>query len=325
MILTLVQHKDGIIDEVSLELLTLAKQLNQKLSTKIASVILGDNTEALSKLLSQKAIDEVITISAPELKTYSPDTYAFALTKLIREKNPKAFLFSHTPLGCDITPKLAASLGAGAIASCNGVEFEGINPIFIRSVYNGKLQAKVALNSTPLLLTVERGAFKKDEETGNAPTTAFACDFSGIKSRYKSLRFYEAQKASVDITKAKIIVSGGRGLGKKENFELIKNLAEILGGEYAASRPVVDNEWTERDRQVGSSGKIVSPNLYIACGISGAIQHMAGMKKSNVIVAINKDSEAPIFSIATYGIVGDLFKVIPVMIEEIKKLKSSVP
>ena len=147
------------------------------------------------------------------------------------------------------------------------------------------------------------------------------CESSPIQRRYKSLGFKEAPKTSVDISKAKIIVSGGRGVGKKENFQLIKDLAQALGAEYAASRPVADNEWVERDRQVGSSGKVVSPSLYIACGISGAIQHIAGMKKSSVIVAINKDPEAPIFNIATYGIVGDLFKVLPVMIEEARKLK----
>jgi len=321
MILTLVEHRNGKVDEVSLELLTFAKKLNQKLNTKIGAVIFSHQAKELASTLTQLSIDEVLVAEAPAFQAYTPELYTDVLKKLVQSKNSKAFLFPHTPLGTDIAPKLAASLNVGALAGCTGFEFEGDKPIFTRPVYNGKLQAKVSLESSPLILTMERGAFKKFEEKGQATLTSLPCDVSHIKPRYKSLGFKEAQKTSVDITKAKIIVSGGRGIGKKENFQLIKDLAQILGAEYAASRPVVDNEWVERDRQVGSSGKVVSPTLYIACGISGAIQHIAGMKKSSVIVAINKDPEAPIFNVATYGIVGDLFKVLPVMIEEARKLK----
>ncbi|MBI3019352.1 MAG: electron transfer flavoprotein subunit alpha/FixB family protein [Deltaproteobacteria bacterium] len=321
MILTLVEHRNGKVDEVSLELLTFAKKLNQKLNTKIGAVILSHQTKECASTFTQLAIDEVIVAEAPAFQTYTPELYADVLKKLVQSKNPKAFLFPHTPLGTDLAPKLAASLNGGALAECTGFEFESEKPVFTRPVYNGKLQAKVTLESSPLILTMERGAFKKYEEKGQATLIPIACDVSHIQPRYKSLGFREAQKTSVDITKAKIIVSGGRGIGKKENFQLIKDLAQALGAEYAASRPVVDNEWAERDRQVGSSGKVVSPTLYIACGISGAIQHIAGMKKSSVIVAINKDPEAPIFNIATYGIVGDLFKILPIMIEEARKLK----
>ncbi len=321
MILTLVEHRNGKVDEVSLELLTFAKKLNQKLNTKIGAVILSNQAKELSSIFTGLAIDEVFVAEAPAFQTYTPQLYADVLKKLVQTKNSKAFLFPHTPLGTDIAPKLAASLKVGALAGCTGCEFEGDKPVFTRPVYNGKLQAKVILESSPLILTMERGAFKKYEEKGQAALSSIPCDISHIEPRYKSLGFKEAQKTSVDITKAKIIVSGGRGIGKKENFQLIKDLAQALGAEYAASRPVVDNEWVERDRQVGSSGKVVSPSLYIACGISGAIQHIAGMKKSSVIVAINKDPDAPIFNVATYGIVGDLFKVLPIMIEEARKLK----
>ncbi|MBI3017416.1 MAG: electron transfer flavoprotein subunit alpha/FixB family protein [Deltaproteobacteria bacterium] len=326
MILTLVEHRNGKVDEVSLELLTFAKKLNQKLNTKIGAVILSHQAKELAAAFTTLAIDEVIVAESPAFQNYTPELYADVLKKLVQSKNAKAFLFPHTPLGTDIAPKLAASLKVGALAGCTGFEFESDKPVFTRPVYNGKLQAKVTLESSPLILTMERGAFKKYEEKGQSIITPIAYDVSHIQGsptqpRYKSLGFREAQKTSVDITKAKIIVSGGRGVGKKENFQLIKDLAQALGAEYAASRPVVDNEWVERDRQVGSSGKVVSPTLYIACGISGAIQHIAGMKKSSVIVAINKDPEAPIFNVATYGIVGDLFKILPIMIEEARKLK----
>lgn len=322
MILTLVEHKNGKVDDISYELLTFAKKLNEKFFVKVGAVILSDQTPPLAKEVSQRAFDEVITMDAPQLASYSPDMHAAALKKLIIEKKPKAFLFPYTPLGCDIAPKIAMAFGVGAVSSCSGFEFEGDKPIFVKPVFNGKLFAKVSLGSSPLIISMERGAFQKCEETGSAPIHPFPCHLFNEKIRYKSLGFKEAPKTAVDLTKAKMIVSGGRGVGKKENFKLIKDLAEALGAEYAASRPVVDNEWVERDRQVGSSGKVVAPALYIACGISGAIQHLSGMKKSGIIVAINKDSEAPIFNAATYGIVGDLFKVIPTMIEEIKKLKS---
>ncbi len=322
MILTLSEHKNGKLDEVSFELLSFANKLSAPLQSKIFSVVLSDQPQPLAQSLSQRAIDGVFTLESPHFKTYSPDATALALKKLVSEKKPKALLFPHTPWGADIAPKLAASLRVSALSATQGCDIEGGKLIFRRPVYNGKLQAKVTLNTSPLIITMERGAFPKFEEKGNSVIEPFACDLSELKIRYQSLGFKEAPRASVDLTKAKIIVSGGRGLGKKENFHLIKELAEALGGEYAASRPVVDNEWVDRDRQVGSSGKVVSPSLYIACGISGAIQHLAGMKKSSVIVAINKDADAPIFSVATYGIVGDLLKALPVMIEEAKKLKA---
>lgn len=323
MILTIAETKsNGTLDEVSFELLSFAKAMSQPLASPVAAVIMGETSGPMAEQLSKKAIEEVYAIQAKELKTYSPDFYAEALLKLISEKKPKAILFPHTPFGTDLAPKIAARLNVGAVAGCNGMEIDGKNLLFIKPVFNGKLLSKVRLDSNPLILTMERGAYKKLEDSGNAKVIPFECALSHVQPRTKSLGTREAQKSSVDITKAKIIVSGGRGIGKKENFQIIKDLAQALGGEYAASRPVVDNEWTERDRQVGSSGKSVSPTLYVACGISGAIQHLAGMKKSSVIVAINKDPEAPIFNVATYGIVGDLFKVIPAMIDEIKKIKN---
>ena len=323
MILVITEHRKGQLDDVSLELLSAAKKLNQTLNTKIAAVVLGHSLNPMVQALSQKAIDEIIVIESPELSSYIPHLYAAPLKKLVSERQPKAILFPYTPFGADLAPMIAASLRVGLISSCSGFYLAGTDLVFTKPVYNGKLQAHLTLPRTPLLISMERGSFPKIQESGTASITSFAYDFSQEKKRYHSLGFREAQKGATDLTKAKIIVSGGRGVGKKENFQIIKDLATALGAEYAASRPVVDNEWVEKDRQVGSSGKIVTPNLYIACGISGAIQHLAGMKKSNIIVAINKDPEAPIFNVATYGIVGDLFKVIPAMIEEIKHVKST--
>ncbi|MBI4040445.1 MAG: electron transfer flavoprotein subunit alpha/FixB family protein [Deltaproteobacteria bacterium] len=319
MILAVCELKNGKLDDVSFELLQAAKLLNQKMSAKVAAVVLSDHPQELSKTLSEFAIDQIYEISHPSFKTYDPEFYTTALEDLYKQKKAKAFLLPYTPWGADLAPKLAARLQCGAVAGCQKIEFEKGEPVFTRPVYNGKMLARVRLTSSPLIITVERGAFKKLEDKGSASIESVTVKLDHLKPTYKVLGQKTAEKVSVDLTKAKIIVSGGRGLGKKENFKLIQDLANALGGEYAASRPVVDNEWTDRDRQVGSSGKVVTPELYIACGISGAIQHLAGMKKSKVIVAINKDPEAPIFNVATYGIVGDLFKVIPALIQNLKK------
>lgn len=321
MILIIAEHKNGKIDEITLELLAFAKKINQKKSDKICVAILAHQTDRFVKDFSNKAFDEMFILNAPQLENYSPDMYATALKKLVSDIKPNVMLFPYTPFGADLAPKIAALFRVPAISSCSGFEFIGDKLIFLKPVYNGKLLAKISLECSPCVISVERGTYPKFEEKGNPLVHTFPCDLSNERTRYQSLGVKAAPKATIDLTKAKTIVSGGRGIGKKENFKIIKDLAQALGAEYAASRPVVDNEWVERDRQVGSSGKIVSPNLYIACGISGAIQHIAGMKKANVVVAINKDPEAPIFNIATYGIVGDLFKVIPAMIEEVKNLK----
>ena len=319
MITVVTELKNGKLDDISLELLTAAKTLTQKIGSKVQAIVLGDHVEEAAKVLSTYAIDTVLTLQNEKLKNYVPDNYAAALKQLIEKEKPKALLFPHTPMGYDLAPKISASMGLGAVSAVNQIEFESNKPVFTKPVFNGKLMAKIKIDTDPLILTIERGAFKKFEEKGTAAISSFQIDLSNVPERYKVLGQAQAQKGAVDLTKAKIIVSGGRGLGKKENYKLVEDLAKALGGEYAASRPVVDNEWTDKDRQVGSSGKIVSPDLYIACGISGAIQHLAGMKKSKVIVAINKDPEAPIFTVAHYGIVGDLFKVIPAFIAELKK------
>lgn len=322
MIFVVTENKKGALDEISLELLSAARKLSQHLQTKICAIVMGQNREALANELSKKALDEIIKIEGAELDAYIPHLYAGALKKLFSERPPKAILFPYTPFGADVAPMLSAALNVGLVSSCSGFHMNGNDLVFTKPVYNGKLSAQLQLTRSPMLIAMERGSFPKIQESGSAKISSFSYDFSQEKTSYRSLGFREAQKGATDLTKAKIIVSGGRGVGKKENFQIIKDLATALGAEYAASRPVVDNEWVERDRQVGSSGKVVTPTLYIACGISGAIQHLAGMKKSNVIVAINKDAEAPIFNVATYGIVGDLFKVIPAMIEEIKNVRA---
>ncbi|HLD74870.1 MAG TPA: electron transfer flavoprotein subunit alpha/FixB family protein [Bdellovibrionota bacterium] len=318
-ILVLIEHREGQTLDYNFGTLGLASQLAKKWSTGVAALILSDAPESLLSKLKSKKIDEIITVKNEKLKNYSSDAYAEVLSKLIETNSPKALLFAHSSIGWDVAPKLSYRLNVGLVSEVNAVEFSGEVPIFSRQVYNGKLVEKVKLQTSPYLLTVERGGFPEVEEGGSPRISEVQVPLDNITPRTRVKGIVKAEKGGVDLTKSKIIVSGGRGLGKKENFQIIKDLALSLHGDYAASRPVVDNEWTEKDRQVGSSGKTVAPKLYVACGISGAIQHLSGMKKSDVIVAINKDPEAPIFGIATYGVVGDLFEIVPALISEAKK------
>ena len=322
-ILVLIEHREGHVLDYNFGTLGFASQLAKKWNAHVTAIVLSDVPDTLLSKIKSKKINEIITVKSDKLKNYSSDAYSEVLSKLIETHLPKAFLFAHSSVGWDVAPKLAYRLNLGLISEVNAVEFQGDSPIFSRQVYNGKLLEKVKLQTSPYLLTVERGGFPEVEEGGNPRISEAQVSLDNITPRTRVQGVVKAEKGGVDLTKSKIIVSGGRGLGKKENFQIIKNLAEALHGDYAASRPVVDNEWTEKDRQVGSSGKTVAPKLYVACGISGAIQHLSGMKKSSVIVAINKDPEAPIFGIATYGIVGDLFEIVPAIIEQAKReLKS---
>ncbi len=318
-IFVLIEHREGHVPDYNFGNLGLAVQLAQKWNARVAAVVLSDEPEALIPKLKSKRINEIITVKNDKLKNYTSDAYAEVLSKLIEMNAPVALLFAHSSVGWDVAPKLAYKLNLGLVSEVNGIEFDGDKPVFSRQVYNGKLLEKVTLETMPYLLTVERGGFPEVAEGGSPTINEVNISLDSVTPRTRVLGVVKAEKGGVDLTKSKIIVAGGRGLGKKENFQIIKDLANTLHGDYAASRPVVDNEWTERDRQVGSSGKTVTPKLYVACGISGAIQHLSGMKKSDVIVAINKDSEAPIFGVATFGIVGDVFEIIPALIAEAKK------
>jgi len=253
---------------------------------------------------------EKITIFEDGKARYSPKDSFLSSKQIVRPETAGTHTYQ-----AEIVFKKGHTIKTNEVS----VEFSGEVPIFSRQVYNGKLVEKVKLQTSPYLLTVERGGFSEVEEGGSPSISEAQVSLDHITPRTRVKGIVKAEKGGVDLTKSKIIVSGGRGLGKKENFQIIKDLALSLHGDYAASRPVVDNEWTEKDRQVGSSGKTVAPKLYVACGISGAIQHLSGMKKSDVIVAINKDPEAPIFGIATYGVVGDLFEIVPALISEAKK------
>src|SRR6266487_4808288 len=298
-ILVFIEHKAGTLNKTSLE----AIAAGQKIAAyDLSKIIYADNSQ---------------------LAEYTPDAYAAAIEQLVRSADPHYVVMSHTYLVRDFAPKVAARFGKGLIGDCIRMNTSAGKVTFTRRIFLGKLDADVVSDgAAPVFVTFQSGAFRPEQAAkgSGAPVEEISVDVGEI--RMKPEPPFQEVKAAVDLSKAEIIVAIGRGIKSKDNIALAERLAEALGADLAASRPICDAEWLPIDRQIGSSGQTVAPKLYVAVGISGAIQHLVGMKNSQTIVAINKDSEAPIFDIADYGIVGDLFEVLPVLIEEIKKLKS---
>jgi len=267
-------------------------------------------------------LDKVIVAKSEKLGTYTPDGYADAWEQVIKATNPYYVIMSHTYQVRDFAPKIAARLGREVVGDCIRYRADGAKLVLTRRIFLGKLDADVTIGGdVPYFVTFQSGAFRGDNAAkGNAAVVAMDVNIGDIRMTPEA-PFQEA-KASVDLTKSEVIVAIGRGIKSQDNIALAQQLADVLGGDLAASRPICDSEWLPIDRQIGSSGQTVAPKVYIALGISGAIQHIVGMKNAGTIVAVNKDSEAPIFDIADYGIVGDLFEAVPVMIEEVKKAKA---
>jgi electron transfer flavoprotein alpha subunit len=323
MILLVAEHKDSKLKPITGELVVFAQRLARDFNQPIAAVLLGSNIDSMAEELKSRKIDRVIAVSHEVLADYSPHSYISALKSVIEREKPFIVLAGHTTQGMDFAPRLAASLRRPLIAGCVECEKQGDQLILTRQIFNAKMNMKTAVRSEPpYFATASPGAFPADEAEmgGNAQIEKLSLDVPAPVRR-KVIERTEAQKGKMDLSSAPIIVSGGRGLKQKENFGLITELAEAIGGSVGASRPVVDAEWLPREYQIGSSGQTVSPKLYIAIGISGAIQHLVGMQTSRCIVAINKDAEAPIFKVAHYGIVDDLFKVVPALTKILKDLK----
>ena len=290
----------------------------------VTLAVLGDKSSALASELAGVQAAGVVAVESPALAEYTPDGYAAALTELIRARQPQYVVFSHTYQVRDFAPKLAAALGAGFISDCLGYRQQDGRLVFVRQVFQGKFNADVEFGGDPpYLVSFQAGSFREDavKRSGNAPVTTVAAAVSGDKVRTKPGEKFREAKQAVDLTQAEIIVAVGRGIKAPENVDLARKLAEALGGEIGASRPICDGGWLPMDRQIGSSGQTVAPKLYVALGISGAIQHQVGMKGSRTVLAINKDREAPIFEVATYGVVGDLFEIVPPLTEAIRKAK----
>jgi electron transfer flavoprotein alpha subunit len=320
-ILAFIEHKNCILNRTSLEAIAAAQSIGNDLGLKVTAVIPCDKDCALAQEIAGYDIEKVIVAKNEKLAIYTPDGYADAWEQVIKATNPQYVVMSHTYQVRDFAPKIAARLGREVVGDCIRYKAEGGKLVLTRRIFLGKLDADVTVGGeAPYFVTFQSGAFRGDNAAkGSAAVETMDVNVGEIRMTPEE-PFQEA-KASVDLTKSEVIVAVGRGIKSQENIALAQQLADALGADLAASRPICDSEWLPIDRQIGSSGQTVAPKLYIALGISGAIQHIVGMKNAGTIVAVNKDAEAPIFDIADYGIVGDLFEAVPVMIEEIKKAK----
>jgi electron transfer flavoprotein alpha subunit len=286
-------------------------------------VVLGSEVEALAQEIAAYDVAKVVYAKNEKLAEYTPDAYADAMEHVVRSVDPQLVVMPHTYLVRDYAPKLAARFGKSLISDCVRVKVSDGSITFTRRIFLGKIDADVVSDGeAPIFATFQTGAYRGDQAVKGSGAPVETSEVEVEEVRMIPEAPFQEVKQAVDLSKADIIVAIGRGIKSKENIALAQKLAEVLGGDLAASRPICDAEWLPIDRQIGSSGQTVAPKLYIALGISGAIQHLVGMKNSGTIVAINKDAEAPIFDIADYGIVGDLFEAVPVLTEEIRKLKA---
>ncbi len=313
-LLVIAEHRNGEISEGTLELCKAAKEVASSLGAEPAAAVFYKDDSLANEVA--KYIPEVFAVVDAKLENYNPDTTADAVKAVIDAQDVVGVLIPHSYDGVDYAARVAMAMGCGMVSNCNNIAEEGGKAVFTRSIYNGKIQEIKSVKGDKFVATFEKGAY--DPEAEGSAGSVSTVDATINDPRRKMKEIVETMAGAVDISQARVIVAGGRGTKDKDKYaEVIVSLAEKLGGEYAASRPVVDSGWTDPARQVGQSGKTVNPDLYIAAGISGAIQHVAGMKGSKCIVAINKDPEAPIFNIATYGIVGDLFEVLPAFKENL--------
>ena len=319
--------EDGSAKNVGLELLSPGRDLADKQGGRLVAIVIGSGVEQAVSDASAHGADQVIVVDSPEFQDYTTDAYTAAMYYLIDKYGPTTLLIGATPDGRDMGPRLACRIKTGLTADCTGLDIdpESGNVAWTRPAFGGNLMATILCpDHRPQIGTVRPGVFKKSAP-GNANAEVVREEFHVAPEQIRTELLEVIREAAgelVDLEGADIIVSGGRGVGGPEGFAPVKALAEVLGATVGASRAAVDSGWISHAHQVGQTGKTVAPKLYIACGISGAIQHLAGMSGSDCIVAINKDPEAPIFDVADYGIVGNLFEVLPALTEEIKKLKA---
>jgi electron transfer flavoprotein alpha subunit len=323
-ILLFIEQREGIAARTSFEALVAAQQIGAALGEPVSAVVVGEAVAQAASEVAAKKLEVVHVVQSEKLKEYTPDAYVAALRQVIEALDPSYVVMSHTYQVRDFAPRLASVLGRPLIADCVGVRIDNGRPIFTRQIFQGKINTDVTPAAPGLVfVTFQAGSYRADkaEAGGGAATKPFEVNLSGVTIRSEPEEKFQEAKQAVDLTQAERIVAVGRGIKNEENIAIVKELAEALGAELAASRPICDNEWLPMDRQIGSSGQTVAPKLYLAVGISGAIQHVVGMKNASTIVAINKDPEAPIFDIADYGIVGDLFEIVPALIAEARKIK----
>ena len=326
-ILVITEQRQGKWNNTSFETLVAAQQIAADTGSAISALVIGKDVGNFAEDLAGKNIAEVLLVEHDLLEAYTPDGYSLALSQVIASSKPDLVLFPHTYQVRDFAPKLAAMLGKGMIADCVGFHKEGDKVVFVRQMFQGKTAADVTFQgAAPWFASFQSGAFRADllkaRPSGKAPINKIAVELKAEQIRTKPLELFKEAKSSVDLTQAPVIVSIGRGIKAPENIPQAEALAKAIGGEMAASRPICDEGWLPMERQIGSSGQTVAPKLYLALGISGAIQHVVGMKGARTIVAINKDQNAPIFEIADYGIVGDIFEIMPALTAALEKAKT---
>jgi electron transfer flavoprotein alpha subunit len=322
-VLVVLEQRQGVWSRMSFETLAAAIEIGRELGQQVSAAVAGGQVAALAAEAAAYKIEKVYAVEHPLLAVYTADAYTAAFEQLIRRMNPELVLLPHTYRVRDFAPKLATRFGRVLASDAIGHRVEGGGLVLVRQLFQGKLNADVRFAAAaPNFASIQAGAYRADSlERGAAGVETVTPDLAAGAIRTRPGEPFREAQRGVDLSAANIIVSVGRGIKEKDNIPVVERLAQALGGELAASRPICDNGWLPMERQVGSSGQTVAPKLYVAVGISGAIQHLVGMKGSKVIVAINKDANAPIFEIADYGIVGDLFEVVPALVEEIQKAK----
>lgn len=322
-ILVVLEHNGQQWHRMSWETLAAAQQLARELNTTASAALLRPGGQTIAEELAGKQLDKVYLVDHELLEPYTPDGFALALRQLIAQVNPTLVLFPHTYQVRDFLPKLATALGKVAVTDVVSHRIENGQVIFVRQLFQGKVNVDVRFTAdAPNFASLQAGAYRTDQlAAGQAAVEVVKPQLAASDIRTKPLDLFRESQRAVDLGAAEIIVSVGRGIKESDNIPLVQKLAEVLGAELAASRPICDAGWLPMERQVGSSGQTVAPKMYLAVGISGAIQHLVGMKGSRTIVAINKDPNAPIFEVADYGIVGDLFQVVPELIDAIQKSK----
>ncbi len=318
---TLAEQKEGELLDISFKLLSAGRRVAAKLEAELAAVLIGDNLGALVSSLSEYGASKVYLLEDIRLAHYQPEYYLSALSELVGEKKPEVILFGATIFGRDIAPRLATKLEVGLISNCTHLEVGSDGLLYgSKPLFGGKVSGTYTSDSKPQLLTLSPDNLEKRRpaQSGEAEVVTFKPKLEGVEAKYKVVSSLSPDPRSLPLEEAQVIDSGGRGVGSKENFKLLEDLADLLGGTIACSRMALDEGWAPRDRLVGSTGSFVSPKAYIACGISGASQHLMGMRDSDFIVSINKDPKAPIFKVSDIAVEGDLLQILPLLIERLK-------
>jgi electron transfer flavoprotein alpha subunit len=323
-IFVLAEHRRGELRDVTFEMLTKGRELSKKTNMDLTAVLLGHNVKEFAKKLADQ-VKRVLVVNDARLENFNAEAYQKVLSHLISERKPSLTLIGHTAFGIDLAPSLATELNIPLATDCIDIDFEGEKLVVVRQVYGGKVNVKASLRtSESYIVTLRPATFEAQEiEPLGGETIEIPCPLKEDIPYKRFIEYFEPPAGEVDISAADILVSVGRGIKDAENMPLVEKLAKALGGVVACSRPIVDKGWLPSDRQVGTSGKTVKPKLYLAVGISGAFQHVSGMKNSDLIIAINKDPKAPIFRAADYGVVEDLFKVVPALTDKILEVKKS--